>query len=132
MALKITPQYTHVLATMDLEREEMKIKLKHPSVQTLPSGSQAQDLDVSLDLNSVPLADKVNLHKQVGEMLYNDINKHQITIDRAQIYIDKIAEKVSVEKVKSCAIFQHKGYYKELIMKMGIDPEDDTTMETVQ
>lgn len=62
-------------------------------------------------------------------MLYNDINKHQMTINWAQIYIDKIAEKVTIEKVKTRAIFQQKEFYKEL--KMGMDPKDDAVVAAV-
>lgn len=41
-------------------------------------------------------------------MLYNDINKNHMTIIQAQVYIDKIGEKVKTEKVRSNAIFQYK------------------------
>ena len=61
---------------------------------------------MTLDLTSIPPMDKVNLHRQVGEMLYNDINRNQITIDRAQDYIDKLIENVKVEKIKYHALFK--------------------------
>jgi len=106
MTSHFTPQRTRLLTATDLEKEEMKIKLKHPSIQTLPSGSKFQDLYVSLDLTSILLVDKVNLHRKVGEMLYNDMNRNQMTIDRAQDYIDNLVDNVKVEKVKSRALFQ--------------------------
>lgn len=65
------PYQTILLATMDLERNHMKFSLQHPLAQSLPSGSQFKALDVSWDLTSVPLPDKINFHEHVGGMLYS-------------------------------------------------------------
>ena len=55
MASQLTPSHTRVLATMDLEKEEMRIKLLHSKIQSLLVGNQFQNLDVSLDLTNSPL-----------------------------------------------------------------------------
>ena len=68
---------------MDLEQNQMKFSLQHPLAQSLPSSSQFKVLDISLDLASVRLTDKVNFHKQVGEMLCNELNKNAMTINKA-------------------------------------------------
>lgn len=109
----------------------MKIRLKHPFVQTLPLACKFQDLDVSLKLSSIPLVDNINLHRQVGEILYNDINKNQMTIDGAQDYIEKIFKNVKFEKIKPYVVFKHKEYYKDLIMKMGLDFADEVGVAAV-
>lgn len=81
MASKLTRSHTWVLAAMDLEKEEIRIKFLHPTTKSLPTRPQFQILDVSLELTSVPLVDKFNFHRQVGEMLYNDLGKNIMTIN---------------------------------------------------
>lgn len=92
-------------------------------------GSKFQDLDVTLDLTSIPLVDKVNLHRQVGEILYNYNNRNQMTINQARYYVDNLVDNIKVEKVKSHPLFQQKDYYKGLLLKMGLDPVDEVAME---
>lgn len=54
-----------------------------------------------------------------------------MTIDLAQVYIDKIAENIKVEKFKSHAFFKYKEYYKDLIMKIILELEDDVVVATI-
>lgn len=85
---------------MDLERDEMRISLQHPSVQSFPTRSQFKTLDVSLNLTSVPFS-KVNLHKKVGEMLYNDLGKNLTTISKAHTFIEKVSNRVKMDNANS-------------------------------
>lgn len=71
IALHADKYHTRVMAAIYIERDQMVLSAQHPSTQSLPAGSQYKTLDLSVDLASVPLDDKVNLHMQVGQMLYN-------------------------------------------------------------
>lgn len=71
IALHADKYHTRVMAAIYIERDQMVLSAQHPSTQSLPAGSQYKTLDLSVYLASVPLDDKVNLHMQVGQMLYN-------------------------------------------------------------
>jgi len=106
---------------MDIEKDEMIISLQQPSVQVLSTRPQFKTLDVSLNLASVPLLDKFNLHKKVGEILYNYLGKSLMTINRAETCIGKVSKKMKIEKANSKALYLQKESYKELIIKLGIN-----------
>jgi len=53
---------------------------------------------VSLNLASVSLPDKINFHKQEGEVLYNGFSKNSMTIRKAKTLLENSANKVKMEK----------------------------------
>jgi len=64
-------------------------------------------------------------------MLYNDLGKNIMTINRADTYVEKISNKVKMEKIKSRELYLHKESYKEMIIKLGIDLEDKLMVATI-
>ena len=84
-----------------------------------------------LDLGHVPLEDKVKFHKIFGEMLCNELSKNAITIDKAKKLLEKAATRLKQEKSNSRALNMQNASYKELIVKMGVDPVDITTIESL-
>ena len=117
MISQSTPCHTQLLVDMDLKKDEMRISLQHPSMPILHVGPQFNTLDVSLNLASVPFSDKVNLHKKVGEILYNDLSKNLMNINRVETYIGKVSNKMKIEKANSRSLYLQKESYKELIIK---------------
>ncbi len=47
-----------------------------------------------------------------------------MTISRAETYIGKVSNKVKLEKTNSKALYLQKESYEELIIKLGINPDD--------
>lgn len=51
-------------------------------------------MDLSLYINSVPLQYKINLHKYEGEMIYSELIKGALTINKVEKLLEKEATKV--------------------------------------
>lgn len=97
LASNLVPYQTRLLASMDLKRNQMKFSLHQPLAQSLPSISQFKALDVSLDLSSAPLPDKINFHRKVGEMLYSEISRNDMTISKAENLLEKALMKLKLQ-----------------------------------
>lgn len=54
------PYKTRLLAAMDLEINKTKLPLHHPIAKSLPSGSQLNFVDISLDMTNIPSKEKIN------------------------------------------------------------------------
>ena len=55
----------------------------HSVVQPFPSGPDFKTLDLSINVIDIPLPDKINLHRQAGEMLYSDLRKISLIVSKA-------------------------------------------------
>lgn len=131
MASHSVPYQTRMLATMDLERNHIIFSLQHPLPQYLPSGSHFKYLDVSLDLTSVPPPDKINFHGKVGEMLYSKLNRNIIFIKKSENMLQKDAPRLNQEKSNSRALHMQNEKFKDLLMKLGVNPEDKIAFEAL-
>lgn len=107
---------------MDLEKNQMNFSLHHPLPQSLSSNSQFKALDVSLYLTSVPLLDKINFHIHVGEILYIELNRNAMTISKDEKLLEKVTKMLKKERAKSKALHMQNESFKELIMKLGVNP----------
>lgn len=70
---------TKLLSGMDLKRNQLRLSFSHPT-QSIPVGPQFKAMNVYIIMNEVPLPNNFNLHRQAGEMIYNDLNKISLTI----------------------------------------------------
>jgi len=82
-------------------------------------------------MDSIPLEDKINWRKQVGEMLYGELSGSALTITKAKKMLEKACIKVKQEKANSRALHLLNEYYKELIIKLGVNPEEKTIVESI-
>jgi len=53
---------------------------------------------------SAPLQEKINLHRQVREMIYIELNKGALTINKAKILLENVTTKIKQEKANSRAL----------------------------
>ncbi len=100
----------------------MNFSLHHHLAQSLPSSSQFRTLDVSLDLTSVPFPDKFNFHREVGETFYSELSWNVMTISKDEMRLEKAAKKLKKETVNSRALHLQNESFKELILKLGVNP----------
>lgn len=64
-------------------------------------------------------------------MLYNDLVKYLVIIIRVETFIGKLSNKVKLEEANSRALYLKKESYKELMIKLGINPDDRSTVEAI-
>ena len=49
---------------MDLEKDQFRISLSHPTTMLIGSSNSFKTVNVTIDVNKIPLMDKMNLHMQ--------------------------------------------------------------------
>lgn len=125
------PYHTRLLASLDLERNQMKFSLQHPLAQSLPSLSQLKALEISLDLTSVPLPYMINFHRKVWDMLYSELNRNAMTISKAEKLLEKATTRLKQERAESRSLHMQNESLKELIMKLGVNLEDKVAFEAL-
>ena len=57
------------------------------------------ELEVRLDKISVP--DKIQLHKQTGDIIYSDLLHAMVKINKLQVLVDKLEVQLRHEKVEN-------------------------------
>lgn len=115
---------------MDLESNQIRVSLQHAQAQSLPSGSQFKTQDVSLDMESIPLPDKINFHRKVGKILYNELNNNSLTIIKVEKLLEKVAHRLNQEKSNSRDLDIKNENFKDLVVKLGVKTEDRLAIET--
>jgi hypothetical protein len=72
-----------MLSTMDYEKKRLNIVVLDPK-------EQKKDTNISIYLNAVHPLDKMDLHRQSGEMLNRDVMIAKIGIKKMQVIIENI------------------------------------------
>ena len=82
---------TSLISTRDVERNTLKL--------AMVSDKKVAEMDVRLDKISVP--DKIQLHKQTGDIIYSDLLHAMMKINKLQVLVDKLEVQLKHEKVEN-------------------------------
>lgn len=127
-----TPTYqTTLLYAMSLERNQLKLSLMHPVVQYIPSGLDFKTLDLSINVANIPLYDKINFNRKVGEMLYSYLGQSSLTVSKATDLLEKVSNQLRKEKTNYGAQHIQNEEYKKLIIKLGVYLEEMEVIKTL-
>ena len=77
----------------------------------------------------IPFPDKINLYRQTRELIYNDLSKNSLAASKKKALLGKVIGQLKVEKVNSRALQTQNEEFKNLIIKLGVNPEDKTTIQ---
>ena len=106
-------QKTSLISTRDAERNTLKF--------TVVSHKKVSEMEVKLDKISVP--DKIQLHKQTGEVIYSDLLHAIMKITKLQSLANKMEVELKHEKVENKAnliqIKKLQGYVASLGIESG-------------
>ena len=89
----LTNQKTSLISTRDTERNTLKF--------TVVSDKKVSETEVKLDKISVP--DKIQLHKQTGDIIYSDLLHAIMKINKLQSLVDKMEVRLKHERVENKA-----------------------------
>ena len=78
-----------LFSTRDIERNNFKL--------AMVSDKKMSEMEVRLDNISVP--DKIQLHKQTGDIIYSDLLHATMRVNKLQILVDKLEVQLKHEKV---------------------------------
>ena len=82
-----------MISTRDIERNTFKL--------AIVSDKKMSKMEVILDKISVP--DKIQLHKQTGDIIYSDLLHAMMRVNKLQILVDKLEIQLKHEKVENKA-----------------------------
>ena len=82
-----------------------------------------------LELASIPLDDKLNLHKAIGEMLHTEVLKQTLTLEKALTKLTKMSNNLKIERENAKALSSQLAYYKKMIRGKGTN--QNTTMQNM-
>ena len=87
----IINQKESLISTRDAERNTLKF--------TMVSDKKISEMEVKLDKISVP--DKIQLHKQTGDVIYFDLLHAIMKVNKLQFLVDKMEVQLKHEKVEN-------------------------------
>lgn len=64
-------------------------------------------------------------------MLYSDLKKNKMMVNNAEKMLENFATKLKQERVNSRALHMQNESFKEMAMKLGVNPEDKTSFEAL-
>jgi len=79
----------------------LKLSFTHPITQSITSRSDFKADNLSVNTKDIPLLDKINLHKQTGELIYNDISKISLATSKTKDFLMKVTGQLKLEKANS-------------------------------
>jgi hypothetical protein len=81
-----------MLSVVDYEKGRLNITVLEPK-------EQKKVTNISIDLNAVHSLDKMDLHRQTGEMLNRDVMIANLGINKLQVINEKLRNQLKNEKL---------------------------------
>jgi len=114
---------------MDLERNQLKLAFSHPSTLSVSSSSGFKIVNLIVDAREIPFPSKINLHSQTGELIYSELKKTSLVVNRAETLLEKVVSQLKLEKDNSRALVTQNEELKNMIIKIGVNPEDKSVVQ---
>ena len=80
-----------LISTQDVERSTLKL--------AMVTDKKVAEMKVRLDQISVP--NKIQLHKQIGDIIYSDLLHAMMKINKLQVLVDKLEVQLKHEKIEN-------------------------------
>ena len=93
------------------------------------SSSIFRTVNLTVDARKIPLPDKINLHMQTDLLIANDLTKTSAATSKAESMLGKVIKQMKLEKANSRALSTQNEELKKIIIKIGVDPIDRSTMQ---
>ena len=92
--------HTRLLTTLDVKNDHLIVTVQHSASHHLPLESKYRALEMILELASIPLSDKLNLHKAIGEMFHTEVLKHTLVLEKAERKLTKMSNTMKMIRGK--------------------------------
>lgn len=75
--------------------------------------------------------DQIDRHMQAGEMVYSTFTYTTITASNLQLTLNNVLSQLKLEKISSLAKDTIIKYLEEMVVKVGLDPENSKSTEEI-
>lgn len=111
------------LYSMDLERNKLKLSFSLSSSLTVSSSSSFKIVNLIVDSKQIPIPDRINLHRQTGDLIYNYLHKTSSFASKVEALLEKVVNQLKLEKSNSIALTTQNEELKKLVVKVGLNPK---------
>jgi len=125
----VSDYQTRLLSAMDLERNQLKLVFSYPSTLSVSSSSGFKTVNLIVDAREIPLPGKINLHSQTRELIYSELKKTSLDVNRVETLLEKVVTQLKLEKDNSRALVTQNEELKNMIIKIGVNPEDKSVVQ---
>jgi hypothetical protein len=115
---------TRMLSAIDYEKGRLSIALMEPK-------QQKKVTKVSIDLNAVHPLDKMDLHRQTGEMLNRDVMIVNLGIKKLQVINEKLRNQLKNEKLANRTRKIRVEELEQWVMDLGANPQDVASVQAL-
>ena len=100
----VSDYQTRFLSAMDLERNQLKLAFSHPSTLSVSSSSSFKTVNLIVDAREIPFPSKINLHSQTRELIYSELKKTSLVVNREETLLEKVVSQLKLEEDNSRAL----------------------------
>ncbi len=118
----VSDYQTRLLSAMDLERNQLNLAFSNPYTVSVSYYSGFNTVNLIVDAREIPFPGKINLHSQIGELIYSELKKTSLVVNRAKNFLEKVVRQLKLEKDNSRASVPQNEELKNMIIKIGFNP----------
>lgn len=125
----VSHEKTRLISAMDLEKIQLKINFSHPTKISVGCTSNFKTVNLIVDTHKLPMLEKINLHMQTGQLIVNDLHKTNAVVVKAEKMLNKVIQQLKLEKSNSRALNAQVDELKKIIIKIGVNPDDQPAIQ---
>lgn len=130
--LKMVPtNQTRLMLAYDVKERKMKMTFMKPTTKQPRSVVDFQKIDFEVLEKEIHPIDLIELHKQIGEMIYSTLIGKAIATRQLQNFINNISAQFQLEKPSSNEKDTRIKSLEDLIIKLGHDPKEVKATENL-
>lgn len=128
---KTTTSQHRLLSSFDIEKRRIQVSFLKPKFSHPILVDDHKNPIFSFNIDMIHPIDKMDFHKQSGEMLYNTITNSSMAATKVQFSINNIQSQLKLERISSLAKETKIKSFEYLFIKLGYDPNNITTAEEI-
>lgn len=125
---QIQPQ---IMFVIDNKEKTLNIALMEPTEGSSKVAQEYRAFQVKVRLDHINVANKIELHKRIGEIIFLDLLQYTISNDKLQENWEKMEHQLKQENIVNKAWQVHIKEYKKKIVDLGDDPNNSEPIKSL-
>lgn len=88
-------------------------------------------MNITVDERDIRFPKKINLYRKTRELIYNDLTKTSLEARKIEALLWKVINQWKLEKENSRALYTQNEELNKLIVKLGVNPAEISTMQNL-
>lgn len=113
-----------LMSAYDIQEQKMTLSHFRPTMQQPQTAADYIRTNLEIFAKYIHPLDQIELHSQIGEMLYSTLADKNLLAHQLQNYLHNTAAQLELEKASSQAKDNRIKSLEEMIIELGHDPKD--------